>query len=98
MEDEITQSQRLTVGISAGAGDTHYSMMRGTRSNLVIRQGADGDYFYAIVSGRCLVTRETPLNREGIKLAELGMGDRGLLVVQPTRVVPGPNPHFSRDA
>jgi len=41
----------------------------------VIRQGADGDYFYAIVSGRCLVTRETPLNREGIKLAELGMGD-----------------------
>jgi len=41
----------------------------------VIRQGAEGDYFYAIVSGRCLVTRETPLNREGIKLAELGMGD-----------------------
>jgi rhodanese-related sulfurtransferase len=27
------------------------------------------------VSGRCLVTRETPLNRDGIKLAELGMGD-----------------------
>ncbi len=41
----------------------------------VIRQGDEGDYFYAIVSGRCLVTRETPLNREGIKLAELGMGD-----------------------
>lgn len=43
--------------------------------DVVIRQGDDGDYFYAIVSGRCLVTRETPLNREGIKLAELGMGD-----------------------
>jgi rhodanese-related sulfurtransferase len=41
----------------------------------VIRQGDDGDYFYAIVSGRCQVTRETPLNRDGIKLAELGMGD-----------------------
>jgi hypothetical protein len=41
----------------------------------VIRQGDEGDYFYAIVSGRCLVTRETPLNRDGIKLAELGMGD-----------------------
>ena len=41
----------------------------------VIRQGDEGDYFYAIVSGRCVVTRETPLNREGIKLAELGMGD-----------------------
>ncbi len=41
----------------------------------VIRQGDEGDYFYAIVNGRCLVTRETPLNREGLKLAELGVGD-----------------------
>ena len=41
----------------------------------IIRQGDAGDYFYAIVSGRCLVTRETPLNKDGIKLAELGMGD-----------------------
>jgi CRP-like cAMP-binding protein len=41
----------------------------------VIRQGAEGDYFYAIVSGQVVVTRETPLNREGIKLAELGVGD-----------------------
>jgi CRP-like cAMP-binding protein len=41
----------------------------------VVRQGAEGDFFYAIVSGRCIVTRETPLNREGIKLAELGMGE-----------------------
>jgi rhodanese-related sulfurtransferase len=41
----------------------------------VIRQGAEGDYFYAIVEGRCLVTRETPLNREGVKLAELSKGD-----------------------
>ena len=41
----------------------------------VVRQGDEGEHFYAIVSGRCLVTRETPLNREGIKLAELGMGD-----------------------
>jgi rhodanese-related sulfurtransferase len=41
----------------------------------VIRQGSEGDYFYAIVEGRCLVTRETPLNREGVKLAELSKGD-----------------------
>jgi rhodanese-related sulfurtransferase len=27
------------------------------------------------VSGKCVVTRETPLNKEGIKLAELGPGD-----------------------
>jgi CRP-like cAMP-binding protein len=43
--------------------------------DVVIKQGDEGDYFYAIVSGRCVVTRETPLNKEGIKLAELGVGD-----------------------
>jgi CRP-like cAMP-binding protein len=43
--------------------------------DVVIKQGDEGDYFYAIVNGRCSVTRETPLNKEGIKLAELGMGD-----------------------
>ena len=43
--------------------------------DVVIKQGDEGDYFYVIVSGRCAVTRETPLNKEGIKLAELGMGD-----------------------
>jgi CRP-like cAMP-binding protein len=42
---------------------------------VVIKQGDEGDYFYVIVTGRCAVTRETPLNKEGIKLAELGMGD-----------------------
>ena len=41
----------------------------------VIRQGDEGDYFYAIVDGKCVVTRETPLNRDGVKLAELGKGD-----------------------
>ena len=49
--------------------------MNYSAGDTIIRQGDDGDYFYAIVSGRCVVTRETPLNREGIKLAELGMGD-----------------------
>jgi CRP-like cAMP-binding protein len=42
---------------------------------MIIKQGDDGDYFYVIVEGRCLVRRETPLNKEGIKLAELAMGD-----------------------
>ncbi|MEZ5499639.1 MAG: cyclic nucleotide-binding domain-containing protein [Steroidobacteraceae bacterium] len=43
--------------------------------DVVIKQGDEGDYFYAIVSGKCLVTRETPMNKEGLKLAELGVGD-----------------------
>jgi CRP-like cAMP-binding protein len=42
---------------------------------VIIKQGDDGDFFYVIVSGKCVVTRETPLNRDGIKLAELGVGD-----------------------
>ncbi len=41
----------------------------------VIKQGDEGDYFYVIVKGKCQVTRETPLNKDGIKLAELSMGD-----------------------
>jgi CRP-like cAMP-binding protein len=44
-------------------------------NDVVIHQGAEGDYFYAIVTGRCMVTRETPLNKEGIRLAELTVGD-----------------------
>ncbi|MEN9705858.1 MAG: hypothetical protein RLZZ393_1737 [Pseudomonadota bacterium] len=43
--------------------------------DVLIRQDDAGDYFYALVAGRCVVTRETPLNRNGIKLAEFGAGD-----------------------
>ena len=43
--------------------------------DVVIKQGDDGDYFYVITEGRCSVTRETPLNKDGIKLADLGPGD-----------------------
>jgi CRP-like cAMP-binding protein/rhodanese-related sulfurtransferase len=43
--------------------------------DVVIKQGEDGDYFYAVTSGTCSVVRETPLNKEGIRLAELGTGD-----------------------
>lgn len=43
--------------------------------DVVIKQGDDGDFFYVITTGRCAVTRETPLNKDGIKLADLGPGD-----------------------
>jgi CRP-like cAMP-binding protein/rhodanese-related sulfurtransferase len=43
--------------------------------DVVIKQGEEGDFFYVITKGSCTVTRETPLNEEGIKLAELQMGD-----------------------
>jgi CRP-like cAMP-binding protein/rhodanese-related sulfurtransferase len=44
-------------------------------ADIVIKQGEEGDYFYVITRGRCVVTRETPLNKEGIRLAELEVGD-----------------------
>lgn len=43
--------------------------------DVIIKQGDDGDFFYAIIRGQANVVRETPLNKEGIRLAELGPGD-----------------------
>jgi CRP-like cAMP-binding protein/rhodanese-related sulfurtransferase len=41
----------------------------------VIKQDAEGDFFYMIKEGRCLVTRSTPANSNGVKLATLSVGD-----------------------
>ena len=41
----------------------------------VIKQGDEGDYFYVVARGRCTVTREAPLNKEDIILADLVVGD-----------------------
>lgn len=43
--------------------------------DVILKQGTEGDYFYVLTRGKCLVTRETPLNKEGIRLAELKVGD-----------------------
>ena len=43
--------------------------------DVIIKQGDEGDFFYVITRGKCVVTRETPLNREGIRLAELTVGE-----------------------
>jgi len=43
--------------------------------DIIIHQGDEGDFFYVLTAGQCAVTRETPLNRDGIRLAELNVGD-----------------------
>ena len=43
--------------------------------DVVVEQGAAGDYYFIIQSGRCLVTRKSAANGEVAKLAELGVGD-----------------------
>jgi CRP-like cAMP-binding protein len=42
--------------------------------DVILKQGAEGDYFYVLTRGQAVVTRETPLSKEGIKLAELQVG------------------------
>jgi CRP-like cAMP-binding protein/rhodanese-related sulfurtransferase len=41
----------------------------------IIEQDQEGDFFYIIKEGRCLVTRATPANLSGVKLATLSVGD-----------------------
>jgi CRP-like cAMP-binding protein len=41
--------------------------------NVIVKQGEDGDFFYVIMSGRCMVTREQP-NSKPVRLAELESG------------------------
>ena len=43
--------------------------------DVILKQGAEGDYFYVLTRGSALVTRETPLSKDGIKLANLRVGD-----------------------
>lgn len=42
--------------------------------DIVVKQGDDGDYFYVIISGKCVVTRETPTSPKPIRLADLEAG------------------------
>ncbi|MBI2383420.1 MAG: cyclic nucleotide-binding domain-containing protein [Gammaproteobacteria bacterium] len=41
--------------------------------HVVVKQGDDGDFFYVVMEGRCLVTREQP-NQKAVRLAELETG------------------------
>lgn len=43
--------------------------------DVILKQGSEGDYFYVLIRGSALVARETPLSKDGIKLAELKVGD-----------------------
>ncbi|MBU1190441.1 MAG: SUMF1/EgtB/PvdO family nonheme iron enzyme [Gammaproteobacteria bacterium] len=42
---------------------------------VIIQQGGEGDYFYIIKNGRCMVSRKPSPNAKEVKLAELGDGD-----------------------
>ncbi len=40
---------------------------------VIVKQGEEGDFFYVMIEGRCLVTREQP-NQKPVRLAELDTG------------------------
>jgi CRP-like cAMP-binding protein len=42
--------------------------------DVIVQQGGPGDYYYAVQTGKCAVTRRAANNKE-LKLAELGPGD-----------------------
>jgi predicted dehydrogenase len=87
-----------------GAGDTHYSVMRGTKANLVIRQGAEQKYkpaLYIEPAGKDPAT-ETVLQQELATLAKkypgitLAKNDKGWEVVIPDSYKEGHEAHFGR--
>ena len=41
---------------------------------VIVRQGDEGDYFYVVTTGRCVVTRKATAQGQEVKLAELGDG------------------------
>lgn len=43
--------------------------------DVIIRQGDEGDYYYYVISGHCLVTRSSAKSGKALKLAELTAGD-----------------------
>ena len=43
-------------------------------SQVIMRQGDDGDFFYVIMEGRCMVTREQAAGQKPVQLAQLESG------------------------
>lgn len=90
-----------------GTGDTHYSVMRGTKANLVIRQGAEQNYnpvLYIEPVDQKEEAYEAALNQQfksiqakypGIELKKTG---KGWEVIVPGKYREGHEAHFARVA
>jgi predicted dehydrogenase len=87
-----------------GAGDTHYSIMRGTKANLVIRQSAEQKYKPTLYI-EPIATDPSYANRllEQIKVVqakypgiELKKNNKGWEVIVPEKYKEGHEAHFAR--
>ena len=88
-----------------GAGDTHYSIMRGTKSNLIIRQGAEQQYkptLYIESADEASLENTLPENLKTIQArypgVELKKLSKGWEVVIPDSYKEGHEAHFGRVA
>ncbi len=89
-----------------GAKDTHYSMMRGTKSSLIIRQGAEQDYQTALYVEPCegadAASIEKALTETVAKLQDKYPGiaskkiEKGWQVVIPAALKVGHEAHFGQ--
>jgi predicted dehydrogenase len=88
-----------------GAGDTHHSIMRGTKADLIIRQGADQQYKPTLYIEPIVITKEyvsTLLNSfkavqakfPGVELKQLA--NLAFEVVIPEKYKEGHEAHFGR--
>ncbi|QMW01282.1 putative oxidoreductase C-terminal domain-containing protein [Spirosoma foliorum] len=89
-----------------GAGDTHYSIMRGTKANLVIRQGADQKYkptlYIEAVAGNkdveAALKTVLPAIQKEFPGAEAKKIATGWEVIIPEKYKEGHEAHFGRVA
>ena len=93
-----------------GTGDTHYSIMKGTKANLVIRQGAEQNYkpelYIEPVKGVNLTDYETQLEQAvqelqesfpGVQLEKSGIaGQQQWKVIIPENLREGHEAHFAQ--
>jgi predicted dehydrogenase len=87
-----------------GAGDTHYSIMRGTKANLVIRQGAEQGYKPALYIEPVAASKnyEQAVFAQFLKIqskfpgVSLKKNDKGWEVIIPEKYKEGHEAHFAR--
>jgi predicted dehydrogenase len=88
-----------------GTGDTHYSIMRGTKANLIIRQGAEQNFkpaLYIEPVGASNASYEADVNAQVQTLrtkfpgVELKKNSKGWEVVIPDKYKEGHEAHFAR--
>lgn len=89
-----------------GAGDTHYSIMRGTKANLIIRQGAEQQYKPALYIEAVTGNKELeaslksvlPAIKQAFPGVDIKKNTAGWEVIIPEKYKEGHESHFGRVA